>query len=154
MKIPSYDFWAPLIFFIGVPIVRAAWVVATTGSSRFSTETGPMLFLDLAVPPIICGLLLLKALDIGGKRFERLRLNKAALKYMMLVGFVTSIVAGSMFIFLAGSYWGKVPEMFLNPTIEDWAIFAKGTAMMSAMFIVPIGLAVYGEAKDRRSSKK
>lgn len=154
MKIPNYDFWATLIFFIGVPIVRAAWVVATTGSSRFSTETGPMLFLDLAVPPIICGLLLLKSLDRGGKRFERLRLNRAPLKYMMLVGFVTSIVAGSMFIFLAGSYWGKVPDMFLRPTYEDWAVFAKLAPIMSAFFIAVVGLAIYGEAKDRKSSKK
>lgn len=154
MKIPSHDFWAPFLFFICVPIVRAAWVVATTGSSRFSTETGPMLFLDLAVPPIICGFLLLKSLDSGGKRFERLRVNKAPLKYMMFVGFVTSIVAGSMFIFLAGSYWGKVPEMFLNPTIEDWEVFAKLAAMMSAMFIALFSLVIYGEAKDRRSSKK
>lgn len=73
---------------------------------------------------------------------------------MMLAGFVTSIVVGPLFIFLAGAYFGKVPDMFLRPTYEDWEVFVKLAAMMSAMFIALFSLGTYAEAKDRKSSKK
>lgn len=154
MKIPSYDFWAPLILFVGIPIARAGWVASTTAPARASLGTGLEIFLNLALPPLICGILFLLTLYGGGNRFQNLRTNKASLKSMMLVGFVTPIVAGSMLNLLAGAYLGEVPDIFLRPTHGDWEILAKGTAMMSAMFFVPFGLVIYGEAKDRRSSKK
>lgn len=154
MKVPEFERWSTILFLVVFPVARGGWVVATTESARVSLGTGLELFLNLALPPIICGFLLLHALDRGGKRFERLRTNKASLKSMMLAGFVTSIVAGPMFIFLAGAYFGKVLDMFLRPTYEDWGIFAELAAMMSAMFIALFSLGTYAEAKDRKASKR
>lgn len=151
MKVPELESGFTVVFLIGVPVVRATWVVMWNEVARTSFEVGSSLFFSLALPPLFCGFILFWTIDKGARLFQTLRKKNASLKTLTVVAVVTSLLAGPMLIILGGSYFGKVPEIFLTSSKEDWQLFLNVAPAFSALFFAAFAAGIYEERADRKN---